>query len=118
VADLDLAHWLSYLGPHGVGNPGPLFLARGVRLDAPKRVGERHIKVRLASAAGRLDAIAFGLADRHPPEALSGGLHDVLYRLEKNEWQGTTRAQAKLVDVRPSAAATPAAAPGPAGRLA
>jgi len=101
-ADLDLAHWLSYLGPHGVGNPGPLFLARGVRLDRAKVVGERHIKARLASEGGGLDAIAFGLAERVEPEALERGPHDVLFRLEKNEWQGTTRAQARLVDVRPS----------------
>jgi len=101
-ADLDLAHWLSYLGPHGVGNPGPLFLARGVRLDRAKVVGERHIKARLASEGGGLDAIAFGLAERVQPEALGRGPHDVLFRLEKNEWQGTTRAQARLVDVRPS----------------
>jgi single-stranded-DNA-specific exonuclease len=102
AADLDLAHWLSYMGPHGVGNPGPLFLARGVRLHGPKRVGDRHIKVRLDDRAGRLEGIGFGLADRFAPEVLTAGTYDVLFRLEKNEWQGTKRAQAKLIDVRPA----------------
>jgi single-stranded-DNA-specific exonuclease len=101
AADLELARWLSYLGPHGVGNPGPLFLARGVRLDGPRLVSERHVKARLTTPGGRLDAIGFGLGERHPPAALERGLHDVLFRLERNEWRGVARAQARLVDVRP-----------------
>lgn len=102
AVDADLAHWLSYLGPHGVGNPGPLFLARGVSLDRPKVVGADHLKVGLARGGRRLDAIGFGFAQRHPPETLSGGPHDVLFRLELNEWQGVSRPQAKLVDLRPA----------------
>jgi len=102
AVDVDLAHWLSYLGPHGVGNPGPLFLARGVKLDRPKVVGADHLKVRLAQGASRVDAIGFGFAERHAPASLPNGLHDVLFRLELNEWQGVARPQAKLVDLRPA----------------
>ncbi len=110
-ASLDLTHWLEYLGPHGIGNPGPLFLARGVALEQPRVVGDRHLKVALAEGGARLEGIGFGMAGRHPPEALAGEAWDVLFRLERNEWRGTVRAQAKLVDLRPAGArAAPAAA--------
>jgi single-stranded-DNA-specific exonuclease len=101
-ADLDLAHWLSYLGPHGVGNPGPLFLARGVAMERGRLVGDKHLKAVLARDGGRLEAIGFGWAERYGPEALAGATWDVLFKLERNEWRGTVRAQARLVDVRPS----------------
>jgi single-stranded-DNA-specific exonuclease len=101
-ADLDLAHWLSYLGPHGIGNPGPLFLARRVELEGARLVGEKHLKAVLAADGGRLEAIGFGMAERHPPDALEGSRWDVLFRLERNEWRGAARAQARIVDLRPA----------------
>ncbi|MEQ1856910.1 MAG: single-stranded-DNA-specific exonuclease RecJ [Longimicrobiales bacterium] len=100
AVDAELTHWLSYLGPYGIGNPGPLFLARGVALDRPKVVGDGHLKVALSKEGSRLDAIGFGLAQRHDPSTLAQGPHDVLFRLELNEWQGVQRPQAKLVDLR------------------
>jgi single-stranded-DNA-specific exonuclease len=110
AADLELARWLSYLGPHGIGNPGPLFLARGVTLERPRPVGEKHLKVLLSTAEGRLEAIGFGMAERRPPETLQGSAWDVLFRLERNEWRGSVRAQARLVDLRASPA-SPSVAP-------
>ena len=101
AADLDLAHWLSYLGPHGIGNPGPLFLARRVELEGARLVGEKHLKAVLAADGAHLEAIGFGMAERYPPVALAGSRFDVLFRLERNEWRGTARPQARLVDLRP-----------------
>ena len=100
--DLDLVHWMTYLGPHGIGNPGPLFLARGVTLSGARTVGEGHLKVRLGAGPARLAAIGFGLAERHPPESLADEPHDVLFRLERNEWRGVATPQARLADLRPS----------------
>ena len=101
--DLQLVHWMSYLGPHGMGNPGPLFVASAVALQRAKIVGENHLKATLSQGAGRIDAIGFGLADGHPPEAVMAEPHDVVFRLERNEWRGTARAQARLIALRPSA---------------
>jgi single-stranded-DNA-specific exonuclease len=103
--DLDLVHWMTYLGPHGMGNPGPLFLAPSVALSDARSVGQGHLKVALGAGRGRLDAIGFGLAFRHPPESLSGEPHDVLFRLERNEWRGVAKPQARLMDLRASAGA-------------
>jgi single-stranded-DNA-specific exonuclease len=100
--DLELVHWLGYLEPHGIGNPRPLFLARGVGLSGARVVGEGHLKVILEAGGGRLDAIGFGLADRHPPETLGTGRCDVLLKLERNEYRGVARPQARIVDLRPS----------------
>ncbi len=100
-ADLQLVHWLSYLAPHGIGNPRPVFLARGVALSGPRVVGATHLKVRLRSDGATLDAIGFDMASRHPPEDLAeAGRYDVLFRLGRNEWRGTTTVQAELVDLR------------------
>ncbi|HUP52689.1 MAG TPA: single-stranded-DNA-specific exonuclease RecJ [Longimicrobiales bacterium] len=101
-ADLELAHWLSYLGPHGIGNPGPLFLARQVDLEGARLVGEKHLKAVLTAEGARLEAIGFGMAERHPPDTLAGSRWDVLFRLERNEWRGAARAQARIVDLRPA----------------
>jgi single-stranded-DNA-specific exonuclease len=100
--DLQLIHWMEYLGPHGMGNPGPLFLAREVSLGSARVVGKSHLKVRVGQGRTRLDAIGFGLADRIDVDSLGSDPHDVLFRLERNEWKGTTRPQARLVDLRRS----------------
>ncbi|MDZ7780281.1 MAG: single-stranded-DNA-specific exonuclease RecJ [Gemmatimonadota bacterium] len=104
--DLELVHWLTYLGPHGIGNPGPLFRTDGVRLEGSREVGHGHLKTVLTRDETRVEAIGFGLFARCPSETLAADGHDVLYRLEKNEWRGRATAQAKLVDVRPAGAST------------
>lgn len=101
-ADLQLVHWMGYLGPHGIGNPGPLFLSRGVAIERPSVVGENHLKAAVVQERTRLEAIGFGLADRHPVSSFGDAPHDVLFRLERNEWNGRVSAQARLVDLRRS----------------
>jgi single-stranded-DNA-specific exonuclease len=100
--DLQLVHWLSYLGPHGIGNPGPLFAARDIVLDGPRVVGQSHLKVTLRQGRAALDAIGFGFADRFVVEDIGRTRYDALFRLERNEWRGRVLAQAKLVDLRPT----------------
>jgi single-stranded-DNA-specific exonuclease len=82
-----------FLEPCGMGNPSPVFGARGVRLDGARRVGPGHLKGTLADSGGRLAAIGFGWAERAPQsEAV-----DVAFRLEQNEWQGIVSLQARIV---------------------
>ena len=101
--DLDLVRWLAYLGPHGIGNPGPLFRSDGLHLDGPREVGQGHLKAVLRNGRARLEAIGFGVAERYPPESLPPTPHDVLYKVERNEWRGRVSVQARLVDLKPSA---------------
>lgn len=102
--DVQLVHWLRYLGPHGIGNPGPLFRTKGILLDGAREVGRNHLKVTLRADGARLDAIGFDMADRYPLERLAAGRWDVLYKVERNEWQGRVSAQARVVDLRESEA--------------
>jgi single-stranded-DNA-specific exonuclease len=98
--DLDLVHWLSYLGPHGMGNPGPIFIAHAAVLKGAKVVGENHLKATLHGGGAPVEAIGFGLADRHPPAAVMAAPYDVAFRLERNEWRGRSRVQARLIALR------------------
>lgn len=102
VVDTSLVHWLGYLGPHGIGNPGPVFRAVGVALDGVREVGTNHLKATLRSGTARLDAIGFGMWERFSTRGLDEGLWDALFRLEENEWRGRVSVQAKLIDLRRS----------------
>ena len=98
--NLQLVNWLNYLGPHGIGNPCPSFLVRGVRFQQAKIVGSNHIKGTLIGDGVAVDAIGFGLAERHSPDTLSHGLHDVALQLERNEFRGRVSVQARLLALR------------------
>ena len=101
-----LAHFLTYFGPFGIGNPTPVFLARDVDLESPAReVGTGHLKLRLAQAGHSLDAIGFGLVHRIPPESLGTGPVDLTFKLKIGEFRGRRRVEAHLLDVRRSGTA-------------
>ena len=105
-ATLPLVERLRYLGPHGMGNPRPTFLARGLELAAPPRVvGSGHLRLRLRGDGVRLDGIGFRMAERVPPETLGSGPVDAVFQLSADDYRGETRVQAKLLDVRPAAPA-------------
>ena len=95
----DLERLCRHLEPCGMGNPSPVFGARGVRLEGMKRVGTNHLKATLAGTASRVGAIGFGWADRAPwlNPAVRETPVDVAFRLEQNEFQGVTSLQARIV---------------------
>lgn len=102
-ATLELAHLLSYVGPFGLGNPSPLWIARNVELKRPAReVGKGHLKLQLDQSGDSLDAVGFGLADRISPESLGTGPLDVIFKLKVNDFRGRRRAEAHVLDVRRS----------------
>ncbi|HEX5408619.1 MAG TPA: single-stranded-DNA-specific exonuclease RecJ [Gemmatimonadaceae bacterium] len=101
-ASEDLERLLRHFEPYGVGNPQPVFVARGVRLAAPPRVIGRqrdHLKLRLAHDDAHMDALGWGMADR-ARELADSATVDVAYRLERDEWNGEQRLQIKLADIR------------------
>lgn len=90
---------LRHFEPFGIENPAPIFAAEGVRLAGRSRVvGRDHLRLRLAQDDAQLDAIGWGMG------GLRGALERcesfaVAYRLERDEWNGADRLQARLVDV-------------------
>lgn len=94
--------------PFGIGNPTPVLLARNVTLAAPPRtVGRDGLKLVLDTGTGSLEAIAWGLASR-AGEFQPGGTVDVAFRLERDEYRGESRLQARIADIRASAPEPPA----------
>jgi len=97
------AHLLSYFGPFGIGNPSPVFLARGVDLLGPAReVGKGHLKLRLSQRGHSLDAIGFNLVHRVSPESLGTGPVDLVFKLKLSFFRGRRQVEAHILDVRPS----------------
>lgn len=72
--------WLGRLGPHGIGNPQPAFLSRGVLAMESGVVGSegRHLRLKLRDGPVVWPCIAFGLGEAAPGE---GSLLDVVYSL-------------------------------------
>ena len=96
----DLEALLRHVEPCGVGNPSPVLVARGVRVaTAPKVVGKDGIRVLLEQNGTRITALAWSMAHR-APELTPGATIDVAFRLERDEWNGESRLQARLADFR------------------
>ncbi len=89
---------LRALQPFGMGNPEPVFLARGaILMGEPKVMREKHLKLKLRRYASAtvsselramnrgLDGLGWRMAHRLEAEPLSGGdAVDVLFRIEQN----------------------------------
>ena len=90
--------------PFGIGNPTPVLLARNVTIARPPRViGQDGLKIVLDTGTGSLDAIGWGLAGR-VAEFEPGAKVDVAFRLERDDYRGESYLQARIADIRPSAA--------------
>lgn len=98
--DGDLETLLRHFEPHGVGNASPVFAITGARLGtAPRLVGQGHLKLWLSHDDTHIDAIGWGMGSLIP-ELENWPLLDVAFRLERDEWNGQPRLQAKLADIR------------------
>ena len=87
--------------PFGEGNREPVFLLRGARVRSSKLVGNgsKHLKLSLIAGSKAFDAIGFGLGEKgeHLGE---GDALDTVFTLEENTWNGSTKLQLKLLDIR------------------
>jgi single-stranded-DNA-specific exonuclease len=99
-ATLDLETTLRHFEPFGVGNPAPVFAARNViSLGAPRIVGRDGLKLTLVGITGtQIEAIGWGMAEL-APSIRPGASLDVAFRLERDEYNGVSRLQARLADV-------------------
>ncbi|HEY5085746.1 MAG TPA: single-stranded-DNA-specific exonuclease RecJ [Gemmatimonadaceae bacterium] len=97
---LDLEAMLRHFEPFGVGNPSPIFAARNVTAAGVARVvGRDGLKVTLVGGTGtQIEAIGWGMAALAPAINAATSL-DVAFRLERDEYNGVSRLQARLADV-------------------
>jgi single-stranded-DNA-specific exonuclease len=102
-ANADLERMLRHFEPFGIGNPTPVLVARGVTLAArPRVIGNDGLKLRLDTGAGELEAIGWGMADRAGEFDVANRV-DIAFRLERDEYRGESRLQARIADIIPSA---------------
>ena len=89
------------LAPFGFGNPRPVFLARGMKVQQADRVGDegQHLRLRLYDGRATWTAFAFRQGDRQLPE---NGEIDLVYSFSKNIWRGKRTIELKVVDFRAS----------------
>ncbi|HEY5440819.1 MAG TPA: single-stranded-DNA-specific exonuclease RecJ [Gemmatimonadaceae bacterium] len=92
---------LRHLEPCGMGNPSPMLVTRGVRLAAPpRRVGNGGLKLLIESVTHEpIEAIGWSLGARMGELDVSRPF-DIAYRLERDEYRGVSRLQARLSDFR------------------
>jgi single-stranded-DNA-specific exonuclease len=96
----ELEAMLRHFEPYGMGNPSPVLVARSVRVSgAPRAIGRDGLKAILEAGAATIDAIGWGMADRLPGLP-AGSLVDIAFRLERDEYQGISRLQARIADIR------------------
>jgi single-stranded-DNA-specific exonuclease len=99
-ASEELETLLRHFEPFGVGNPAPVLMVRGARLaGTPRVVGEEGLRLRLAGSEGEIDALGWGMASLATTLA-SGQTVDATFRLERDEWNGRSRLQARLSALR------------------
>ncbi len=96
----DLEKLLRHLEPFGVGNPGPVFAIRGVRVaSSPTKIGADGLKFTVDGADGPLEAVGWGLAPR-VAEVRPGVTLDLACKLERNEFRGRSSLQLAVADFR------------------
>ncbi|HEY4132186.1 MAG TPA: single-stranded-DNA-specific exonuclease RecJ [Gemmatimonadaceae bacterium] len=96
----ELESLLRHLEPCGMGNPSPLLVSLGVTVAGPARtIGKDGLKVPLHSNGRDLVALGWGMASR-ARELDVGATIDIAYRLERDDYKGESRIQARLADFR------------------
>lgn len=96
-----LLDWLELFAPFGPQNMNPVFVSKDAMVVGyPYTVGSNHLKIKIMQHNTVLDLIGFQMGDLLP-FLQKGTRVDIVYSLEKNEWQNVSRIQGKLKDIRP-----------------
>jgi len=101
--DLKLLEQLSMFEPFGQGNSKPVFLTRDLVLtDEPYIMKDKHLKMRLLSSSGKqFEAVWWDGVERSKGQTLKPNTRiELAYIPEANSWQGTTRLQLVVEDLR------------------
>ena len=100
---LKLIEDIKQLEPFGAGNPKPVFVTRNLYLcDEPFVMKEKHLKLQLADKTGkRFEAVWWDGVEKSKKQTLMADTRiEVAYTVEANTWQGNTRLQLVVEDLR------------------
>jgi single-stranded-DNA-specific exonuclease len=101
--DLQLVNELKQLEPFGQGNPKPKFLTKDlILLDQPFVMKEKHLKLKLKDKQGKqLEAVWWEGVEKSSGQTLTrNSCIELVYSLEANTWQGNTRLQLVVEDLK------------------
>lgn len=96
----DELRWLARLGPFGIGNPRPAFLARGVTVSEVRWVGDgdKHRRLKLRDGAATWTALAFDMPE---VAVMPGDRIDVVYCVDIAS-RGDAPLELRIEDLRPA----------------
>jgi single-stranded-DNA-specific exonuclease len=100
---LELVRDLGAFEPFGAGNPKPVFVTKDLILEGePFVMKEKHLKLRLVAKSGkRFEAVWWDGVDRSKGQTLKPNSSiELAYVPEANTWQGSTRLQLVVEDIR------------------
>jgi single-stranded-DNA-specific exonuclease len=101
LIDDKLADTLDLFSPFGPQNHRPLFLTKNLEIfGEPYIVGNNHLKIRVKKNDKVLDAIGFGFGDWAKPLSMKKIKIDLVYVVERNTWNGNSRLQLRIRDLR------------------
>ncbi len=99
--DNDFLDVLETFSPFGPQNMRPVFLTRNCEiLGQPYCVGKNHLKMKVRKGDAVFDVIGFGFGDWARKLSGRGSLVDLVFVIEYNSWDGHTRIQLRLKDIR------------------
>ncbi len=96
------ARQLDALGPYGRGNPRPRLLLRDLVADRDARMmgsSGRHLSVQVRGGGRVLRLVGWGWGDR-ASTLRAGAVFDAVARVRLGTWQGCTRVEAEIEDLR------------------
>jgi single-stranded-DNA-specific exonuclease len=101
--NLRLVEELAKFEPFGAGNPKPVFVTKDLYLlDDPYVMKEEHLKMHLSDKSGkRFEAVWWDGVDKLKGRTLKPkSCIEIAYTTEANTWQGNTRLQLVVEDIR------------------
>ncbi len=101
--DLSIVEELKMLEPFGAGNPKPTFVTKDLILqDEPFVMKEKHLKLKLTDQKGKqFEAVWWDGVEKSKEQTLKPKTRiELAYTLEANTWQGNTRLQLVVEDLR------------------
>jgi len=110
LSDIDdsFMHSIEAFEPFGPQNMRPVFITRNCEVAGqPYVVGNNHLKMRIRKGDAQFDVIGFGFGDTARLISARGCLVDVVYVVEYNTYNGVTRKQIRLKDIRLTAGTGP-----------
>lgn len=92
---------VNQFAPFGPQNMRPVFLSRNLQVvGSPKVVGKNHLKFKVRQGGEVFDAIGFDLGKLQYRLSPGDDRLDMVYVIEENQWNGQTKIQLRVKDLR------------------